>query len=123
MRHDRPQAVEVVRILLLRAVGLSHRHPNCLHACPSQWGRLSAPTGVAASEQTHQHLHALAGADMLGGQVRRIRPTEDFAKIHSAAADSLLDPQQVRVYMAKLAKALARTNKPLPRRMSQSTRE
>jgi len=47
---------------------------------------------------------------MLGKEVCWILLAEDFAKIHAAATDNLLDPQQVRVYVAKLAKALARTN-------------
>jgi len=47
---------------------------------------------------------------MFGEQICWILPAEDFAKIHATATDSLLDPQQMRVYVAKLAKALARTN-------------
>jgi hypothetical protein len=47
---------------------------------------------------------------MLGEQVRRILLTEDLAEIYSAAADSLLDPQQVRVDVAKLPQTLARAN-------------
>ena len=108
--HDGPQAVEVMAFLFLRTVCLRHRYSARLHACPTQWGRLSAPTGVAASQQTHQHLYALARAEMLGDEVCRILLTEDFAKIDSAATDSLLDPQQMRVYMEKLAKTLASTN-------------
>jgi len=108
--HDGSQAVEVMALIFLQTVCLSHRHPTRLYACPTQWGRLRTPTGVAASQQTQQHLYTLARAEMLGGEVCRILLTEDFAKIDSAATDSLLDPQQMRVYMAKLAKTLARTN-------------
>ena len=108
--HDGSQAVEVMALIFLQTVWLSHRHPARLYACPTQWGRLSTPTGVAASQQTNQHLYTLARAEMLSEEVCRILLTEDFAKIDSAATDSLLDPQQMRVFVAKLAETLARTN-------------
>ena len=47
---------------------------------------------------------------MLGEQICWILLAEDFANIHAAATDSLLYPQQVRVYVAKLPKTFARSN-------------
>ena len=106
VRHHWSQAVEVVGTLLLQAVGFRHSDLARLHACPPQWGRVGAPTGVAAPEQTYQHLYALARAEMFGKEVCWVPLAEDLPEVHPAAADSMLDPQQVRVYVAELAKTL-----------------
>ena len=98
--------MEVVGTLLLQAVGFRQSDLARLHACPPQWGRVGAPTGVAAPKQTYQHLYALARAEMFGKEVRWAPLTEDLTEVHSATADSLLDPQQVRVYVAELAETL-----------------
>ena len=46
---------------------------------------------------------------MFGEQICWILPAEDFAKIHATATDSLLDPQQMRVYVATIPKTLPRS--------------
>ena len=66
-------------------------------------GRGSSPH-VLAPVQFDQHGQPISAKRMLGEEVRRIFLAWDFAQIHAAEADRLLDPQGVRIKVAQFAK-------------------
>ena len=56
--------------------------------------------------QLDQHGQSVTAERVLGEQVCWVLLAGDFAEVHSAEADSLLDPESVRIEVAQLAETL-----------------
>ena len=75
---------------------------------PSLRSRLGSAVSELTIEKFYKLVESVSRQAMLSKKIRGVLLTEHFLDVEAAAADGLLDPQRVSIYMPQFAKALPR---------------